>query len=76
MIYRYMTNKKNNTEKFDPSKPIDSPEQTKLELHETNPHELDNVINNIIQKIKQDKNFFEKIDSKLDIVLQKKIGPV
>jgi len=50
IIYRYMTNRKNNSEKFDPSKPNDAPEQTRLELHETNHHELDNVINNIIQK--------------------------
>jgi len=49
MIYRYMTHKTEITEKFDPSKALDDPTQTTLELHETsNHHDLDNVINNIV----------------------------
>lgn len=54
IIYRYMTKKStqpNSTEQFDPSKSINDKTQTTLELHETDKHhELDHVINNIIQK--------------------------
>ena len=52
MIYRYMSKSPSpSKEDFDPSKPIDSPKQTVLELSETaQHHKLDNVINNIIQK--------------------------
>lgn len=53
MIYRYMTKKTSDEfkEEFDPSKSINDKTQTTLELHETeNHHELDHVINNIIQK--------------------------
>lgn len=52
IIYRYMSkNQEKDKEKFDPSKPIDDPKQTKLELHEIGRHhELDNIINNIVEK--------------------------
>jgi len=53
MIYRYMTKKTSDEfkEEFDPSKSINDNTQKTLNLHETdNHHELDNVINNIIQK--------------------------
>jgi len=52
IVYRYMSkNQEETKEKFDPSKPIDDPKQTKLELHETGRHhELDNIINNIVEK--------------------------
>jgi hypothetical protein len=46
MIYRYMTKK---NEDFDPSKHPSDKCQTKLELSETNPHDLDNVINSYIR---------------------------
>lgn len=54
MLYRYMTKKNdsnNSIESFDPNKSISDPTQTELNLHETpNHHELDNVINNIVQQ--------------------------
>ena len=52
IIYRYMTKKQKPVkESFDPSKSINDPTQTTLNLHETdNRHEFDNVINNIIEK--------------------------
>lgn len=53
IVYRYMSKNQDEKEKekFDPSIPIDDPKQTKLELHETGRHhELDNIINNIVEK--------------------------
>ena len=46
MIYRYMTRKQEN---FDPTIHPSDKAQTKLELSEINPHELDNVINSYIR---------------------------
>ena len=46
MIYRYMTRKQEN---FDPTIHPSDKAQTKLELSEINPHELDNVINSYIK---------------------------
>ena len=46
MIYRYMTKK---NEDFDPSKHPSDKCQTTLELSETTPHDLDNVINSYIR---------------------------
>jgi hypothetical protein len=48
MIYRYMTYT-NEKEKFDPNKSVNDPNQTKLELSETNPYEFDNTMNKILR---------------------------
>jgi hypothetical protein len=48
MIYRYMTYT-NEKEKFDPNKSVNDPNQTKLELSETNPYEFDNTMNQILR---------------------------
>ena len=66
IIYRYMTRKTKN-ESFDPTKSVNDPYQTKLELSETpEHHDLDNVINEFVldkeaEEILNDDSIYEDV---------------